>query len=105
MVKELNFIGSCLDIWGGITCFFQFPRQFRKVEPKNYPENLQEVFGQNDFFKKHILLAQKWEKEKELSDYHMSKKEKIIISFIFGIVGLIFFIGFITSVRYLWSLL
>ncbi len=98
-------IGLFLNRHNKETCFFQFPRQFRKVEPKNYPENLQKIFGKNDFLKKHILSAQKWEKEKEQSDHHISKKWNFIILFIFSIVGLIFFIGFITSVRYLWSLL
>ena len=31
------------------TCFFQFPRQFRKVELQNYPKNLQNLFKKITF--------------------------------------------------------
>ena len=107
--KHHQAIGLFLSRHNNETCFFQFPRQFRKVEPQNYPENLKKIFSQNDFFKKHILSAQKLAKEEQLAreqpDYHMSKKEKFIISFFFGIAGLIFFIGLITSVKFLWSLI
>ncbi len=98
-------IGLFLSRHNNENCFFQFPRQFKKVELQNYPINLQEVLQKNEFFKTHILASQKFEKEKKQSNYHISKKEKFVISSIFGIIGLIFFIGFITSLKFLWSLL
>ena len=99
-------IGLFLSRHHNETCFFQFPRQFKKVELENYPKNLQNLLKKNNFFKTHIISEQKYyEKRTEQTDDHVSKKEKFVIALLFGFLWLIFFIGFITSIKFLWSLL
>ena len=87
------------------TFFFQFPRQFKKVHPKNYPQNLKNVMGEDSFLKKQILLSQKSYKSDRPYLYQESKTEKIVIAAIALFFGLMLLVGIITSAKFLWHLL
>ena len=87
------------------TFFFQFPRQFKKVNPQNYPKNLKNIMEGDSSLKKQILLSQKSYKPARLYHYKESKIEKIV----FGAIGLFFvlmlLVGIVTSAQFLWKLL
>lgn len=105
-INHSNAIKEFLNRYKQKDYFSHFPRKFKKVPIDEYPKNLKLLLEENPNIKKNIYVEQK--ENIDNKNYKETFTDKIVgmivISILVSIV-IIFFIGVVATIKYLWALL
>lgn len=87
--------------------FSHFPRQFKKVAIKDYPNNLLNLVDNNFLLKEQIEKYQKYslQVKETTTDTYKDKLYGILFLFFITFLFIIFLLGCTVIIKFLWSLL